>query len=180
MSDAKKIIPANLFDLKPFEKVCDAKNPVPVAPFDLDIFIKRHNDIIQITDDEGHKYPFDVEFTDKLEYCGREDNCRLYKIFFGAAKAKIILAVDKDNFISKIVTSADVKNPDAVNSFSGILIIILRNVGLNVPEIQAVNAMIQNDADLIFHWCEETQRFIFVTALTSENNIYMGFSAAVD
>ncbi len=180
MSDAKKIIPANLFDLKPYEKVCKAKNPVPVAPFDLELFIKRHNAIIHVADDEGDTYPFDVEFIDKPEYCGKEDDCKLYKIFFGAAKAEMIFAVDKDNCISKIVTSADLNNPDAVNSSGGVLMIILRNAGLNVAEIQAVNAMIQNDEDLIFHWCEETQRYIFVTAFVEENTIHMGFFAAVD
>lgn len=180
MSDAKKILPEKLFDITPFEKVCTAKNPVPVAPFDLELFIKRHNAIIHVADDEGDTYPFDVEFNDKVEYCGREDDCRLYKIFLGEAKAEMIFAVDKDTCISKIVTSADMNNPDAVNSSGGVLVIILRNAGLNVSEIQAVNAMIQNDEDLIFHWCEETQRYIFVTAFVEENTIHMGFFAAVD
>ena len=180
MSDAKKIIPKHLFNLKPFEKVCDAKNPVPLADFNIDLFIKRHNLIIHVADDEGETYPFDVEFTGDLQYCGKEDNCKLYKICFGAAKAEMIFVVDKDNCIEKIVTSADVNNPDAVNSFSGVLVIILRNAGFNVEEIIAVNAMIQNDEDLIFHWCEETQRFIFLNASNVGNTIYMGFSAAVN
>lgn len=180
MSNAKKIIPKGLFNLKPFEKVCDAKNIVPLAPFDVDIFIKRHNVIIHVADDEGETYPFDVEFTSELEYCGKEDNCKLYKIYFGAQKAEMIFAVDKDNCIKKIMTSADVNNPDAVDSFSGVLVIILRNAGLNVEEIQAVNAMIQNDEDLVFHWCEESQRFILINARIVGNTIYMGFSAAVN
>ena len=180
MFDAKKIISANLFELKHFENVCTAKKLVPVAPFDLELFIKRHNVIIHVADDEGGTYPFDVAFVDKLEYCGKENNCRLYKIHFGAAKNEMLFAVDGDNAISKIVISADVKNPDAVTSFSGILIILLRNVGLNVEEIKAVNAMIQNDEDFVLHWCEETQRYIFVNADVEENTLYAGFFAAVD
>lgn len=173
----KKIIPKNLFDMKQFEKVCPAKKIVPLATFDIDLFIKRHNVIIHIDDEE---YPFDVEFTDKLEYCGKENNFKLYKISLGAQKNELIFAVDKDNFISKIVVNADVNNPASLESFAGSLVVILRNVGLNIEEIKAVNSMVQQEENNIFHWCSETERFVFLNAIVKNGSCYFGFSAAVE
>ena len=174
----KKIIPEKLFDLTDFEKVvCPAKNIVPLTTFDIDLFLKRHKVIIHIADEP---YPFDVEITGDLEYCGKENNLRLYKISFGKQKNDLIFLVNSDNFISKILIKADVNNPDAMESFAGILVVILRNVGLSVEEIQAVNAMVQNEEDTVFHWCEETERFVFINAMTKDDNCYFGFFAAVE
>lgn len=173
----KKIVPKKLFDLKQFEKVCPARNSVPLATFDVDLFIKRHNVIIHVDDEE---YPFDVEINGQLEYCGKEDDLKIYKIPFGSQKNDLIFAVDKDNFISKIIVNADVNNPASLESFAGILVIILRNVGLNVEEIQAVNSMIQQEADYVFHWCSETERFVFINAMATNDICYFGFSAAVE
>ncbi len=173
----KKIIPERIFDLTDFEKVCPAKNIVPLTTFDIDLFLKRHKVIIHIADEP---YPFDVEITGDLEYCGKEDNLRLYKIPFGKQKNDLIFWVDSDNFITKILIKADVNNPAAMESFAGILVIILRNVGLSVEEIQAVNAMVQNEEDTVFHWCEETERFVFINAMTKDDNCYFGFFAAVE
>lgn len=176
----EKNILNKLFDLKSFEKVCSAKNPVPLTTFDIDLFIKRHKVIIHVADDDGDTYPYDVEINGELEYCGREDNMRFYKIPFSAQKNDLIFAVNNDNIISKIIVKGDMKNPKSLEAFVGILVVILRNVGLNVEEIQAVNALIQSEADYVFHWCEETERFVFINAIFREEDCYFGFFAAVE
>lgn len=173
----KKIIPEKIFNLAAFKKVCPAKNLVPLTTFDIDLFLKRHDVIIHIAEEP---YPYDVEITGKLEYCGKEDNFRLYKIPFSAQKNELIFAVNNDNIISKIIVKGDSNNPESLKAFAGILVVILRNVGLNVEEIQAVNEMVQNDADYVFHWCEETERFVFINPLFEDEDCYFGFFAAVE
>ena len=174
-----EFVPENLFNLEAFEKVCDAKKFVPTATFDVDLFLKRHNAIIHVADDEDETYPFDVEIGGELEYCGKDGDFQVLKIPFGAQKNDLIFFVGQDTLISKIVVNGDVNNPASIESFAGILVIILRNVGLNVEEIQSVNALIQNSADYVFHWCEETERFIFVNAGEQDGVCYFGFFAAV-
>ena len=174
----KKIIPEKLFDLKSFGEVCPAEHFFPLTNFDINLFIKRHNVIIHI--DENDPYPFDVEFNGDLEYCGKERNFKLYKINFGKQQNKLIFLVNQKNVISRIVTVVDVTNPAAVESFAGIITVILRNVGLSVSEIQAVNSMVKNDEDKIFHWCAETERFVLINTYSEENICHMGFFAAIE
>ena len=174
----KKFIPDNLIDLSIFEKVCPAKKIVQLANLDVENFIERHNIIIHI--DENEPYPFDVEFNGEVEYCGVEDNFKVYRIYFGVQKNEMFFAIDENNFISRLVINADLNNQASIESFSGIITIILRNVGMSVPEIQAVNQMIQNDEDYVFHWCEEAGRFIFLNVVPLENILYMGFFAAIE
>ena len=178
MSEVKKFFPEGLIDLKPFKKICPARKIVPLTTFNLDMFIKRHNAIIHV--DENNPYPANVEFVGAPEFCGEEDNCKLYKIFVGNAKVTMIVAVDSDDLISKIAVYPNVNDKDAAEIFGGILVLILRNADLDAPEIQAVNKMIQNDEDLIFHWCPATKRFIFLNFIERDNIIYAGFFAAVE
>ena len=174
-----EFVPENLFNLEAFEKVCDAKKFVPTATFDVDLFLKRHNAIIHVADDEDETYPFDVEIGGELEFCGTGGDFQIFKIPFGAQKTDLIFFVGQDNLISKIAVNADVNNPASIESFAGILVVILRNVGLNVEEIQAVNALVQSDSEYVFHWCAETERFIFINAVSDDNFCYFGFFAAV-
>ncbi len=174
----KKFFPENLFDLSAFEKICPARQIVHLANFDVEKFIERQNIIIHI--DENEPYPFDVEFNDAPKYCGVEDDLNIYRITFGAQKNPMLIAVDANNWIVRISISADMSNPAAVESFAGVITIILRNIGMNVEEIQIVNQMIQNDDDLIFHWCEEAGRFMFLNSVTEENTLHIGFFAAIE
>ena len=174
----KKFFPNKLFDLTIFEKVCPARQIVHLANFDIEKFIERQNIIIHI--DENEPYPFDVEFSDSPKYCGVEDDLIVYRITFGAQKNPMLVAVDANNWIVRISISADINNPASVESFSGIITIILRNIGMSVKEIQAVNQMIQNDDDLIFHWCEEAGRFVFLNAESEGDTLYIGFFAAIE
>ena len=167
-----------IFDLSIFEKVCPAKRIVQLVNLDVATFIERHNIIIHI--DENEPYPFDVEFNGEPEFLGNEDNFSLYRIYFGAQKNEMIFAIDENNFISRITISADGNNSASVESFAGIITVILRNVGMSVAEIQAVNQMIQNDAENISQWCEEAGRFMFLNFDTEENNLYAGFFAAIE
>ena len=174
-----EFVPENLFNLAAFEKVCDAKKFVPTATFDVELFLNRHDAIIHVADDNGETYPFDVELSGELEFCGTDGDFQVFKIHFSAQKNDLIFFVGQDNLISKIAANADVDNPASIESFAGILVIILRNVGLNVEEIQVVNALIQNSADYVFNLCAETERFIFVNAEEKDSVCYFGFFAAV-
>ena len=174
----KRFIPQNLFDLSIFEKVCPARQVVHLANFDIAKFIERQNIIIHIDEDEP--YPFDVEFSGDLEYCGVEDDLGVYRITFGEQKNSMLFAVDNNNWLVRIAITADVNNSASIESFSGVITVILRNVGMSVEEIQAVNKMIQNDDDFIFHWCEEAGRFMFISADNDGDTLYMGFFAAVE
>ena len=161
----KRFIPKNLFDLSIFEKVCPARQIVHLANFDIEKFIERQNIIIHI--DEDDLYPFDVEFIGGPEFCGVEDDLNVYRITFGEQKNSMLFAVDKNNWLVRIAITADVNNSASIESFSGVITIILRNVGMSVEEIQAVNQLIQDDADFVFHWCEETERFVFINDETN-------------
>ena len=174
----KKFFPKNLFDLSLFEKVCPARQIVHLANFDVEKFVERQNIIINI--DENEPYPFDVKFSDAPKYCGVEDDLNIYEITFGTQKNSMLIAVDANNWIVRISISADMNNPASVESFAGVITIILRNVGMNVEEIQAVNQMIQNDDNIVFHWCEEAGRFMFLNSVTEGDTLYIGFFAAIE
>lgn len=174
----KRFIPKDLFNLSMFEKVCPARQVVHLANFDIAKFIERQNIIIHI--DEDDPYPFDVEFSGELEYCGVEDDLGVYRITFGVPKNSMLFAVDNNNWIVRIAITSDVNDPASIESSAGVITVILRNVGMSVEEIQAVNKMIQADDDFIFHWCEEAGRFMFLNAVSEGDTLYMGFFAAIE
>lgn len=176
----KRFIPKELFNLSMFEKVCPARQIVHLANFDVEKFIERQNIILNIIAEEDEPYPFDVEFTGEPKYCGVEDDLIVYRMTFGEQKNPMLISVDSNNWIVRITTTADLNNPNSIESFSGIITLILRNVGMSVEEIQAVNQMIQNDDDLVFHWCEEAGRFMFLNAFSEGDTLYMGFFAAIE
>lgn len=173
----KKIIPEKLFDLTKYEKVCPIKNFVPLMTFDIELFIKRHDVILNFEEEE---FPFDVKFTGELEYCGKEDNLRLYKIPFGKNKNDLIFLVDSDNLISKIALKVNVSTSESALSLAGMTILILRNSELNLEEFQEMIKLIKDDENIIFHWSSKTERFIFLDRFVDENNFCIGFFAAVE
>lgn len=124
----KQIVPLKIFDLSIFEKVCPAKSVVQLANFDVAKFIERQNIIIHIDEDEP--YPFDVEFSGELEYCGKESVFKIYKINFGAQKNEMIFFIDENNFIWSLAINANMNNSKSIESFAGVITVILRNVGI--------------------------------------------------